>query len=176
MGNFKGGGRGNGGFRGAQGGGRPAFQKKGFKSGGGERAQMHKAVCSECGKSCEVPFRPSSDKPIYCNDCFSSKRGGEDRGERKSFDRGPKRDFNRPARESSFSKPSSDNSDMKNQLRDISAKLDKLIVSIEKLASSSVAQVEVKSTPTLKAIVKKSVVKKPVVKKSTKKAPAKKKK
>jgi CxxC-x17-CxxC domain-containing protein len=37
---------------------------------------MHKAVCDECGKDCEVPFMPSSDKPIYCRDCFGSKGGG----------------------------------------------------------------------------------------------------
>jgi CxxC-x17-CxxC domain-containing protein len=32
--------------------------------------QMHEAVCSECGSDCEVPFKPSSDKPVYCNNCF----------------------------------------------------------------------------------------------------------
>ena len=35
---------------------------------------MHKATCAECGKSCEVPFRPSGDKPVYCSNCFS--KGG----------------------------------------------------------------------------------------------------
>jgi CxxC-x17-CxxC domain-containing protein len=37
---------------------------------------MHKAVCDECGKDCEVPFRPSGDKPIFCSDCFERKGGG----------------------------------------------------------------------------------------------------
>lgn len=43
-----------------------------------KRAPMHKAVCDECGNGCEVPFRPSGDKPVYCSDCFGkgSKGGG----------------------------------------------------------------------------------------------------
>lgn len=53
----------------------------GFNSGGrggfrrdfGPR-EMHKAVCSECGKECEVPFKPTEGKPVYCKDCFMKKR------------------------------------------------------------------------------------------------------
>lgn len=40
------------------------------------RPSMHEAVCDECGRECEVPFRPTGDKPIYCNDCFRLKRDG----------------------------------------------------------------------------------------------------
>ena len=36
--------------------------------------EMFSTVCDDCGKNCKVPFRPSSDKPIYCSDCFE-KRG-----------------------------------------------------------------------------------------------------
>lgn len=57
------GGRGGGGFRGGGGGG--------FSRGPRE---MHKAVCSECGKECEVPFKPSGDRPVYCKDCFMKKK------------------------------------------------------------------------------------------------------
>ncbi len=32
--------------------------------------EMTKVICDECGKECEVPFKPSSDKPVYCSDCF----------------------------------------------------------------------------------------------------------
>jgi CxxC-x17-CxxC domain-containing protein len=42
--------------------------------------QMTKVVCSSCGSDCEVPFKPSNNKPIYCSDCFGSKgKGGSDR-------------------------------------------------------------------------------------------------
>jgi len=36
--------------------------------------EMHKAKCSECGKECEVPFKPSGDKPVYCRDCYQKHR------------------------------------------------------------------------------------------------------
>ena len=34
--------------------------------------QMYSAVCASCGKNCEVPFRPTGDKPIYCSKCFEA--------------------------------------------------------------------------------------------------------
>ena len=45
----------------------------GYGSGRAERT-MHPAVCSSCGKDTMVPFVPSSDKPVYCSDCFQSRR------------------------------------------------------------------------------------------------------
>jgi CxxC-x17-CxxC domain-containing protein len=52
--------------------------------------QMHEAVCSECGKDCEVPFKPSSEKPVYCNDCFDK----VPKPERKGKDSKGSADFN----------------------------------------------------------------------------------
>ncbi len=40
---------------------------------GGERT-MYPTVCSECGVSTTVPFEPSGDKPVYCKDCYQSRR------------------------------------------------------------------------------------------------------
>lgn len=50
-----------------------------------ERPQMHEAVCSDCGKRCEVPFRPTGDKPVYCSQCFTSHGGASssDRSDRR---------------------------------------------------------------------------------------------
>lgn len=42
------------------------------RSFGGPR-EMHKAKCSECGAECEVPFKPSGDRPVYCKECFRKK-------------------------------------------------------------------------------------------------------
>lgn len=39
-----------------------------------EPRKMHDAVCSECGQSCQVPFKPTEGKPVYCRECFSKKR------------------------------------------------------------------------------------------------------
>lgn len=41
-----------------------------FNRGPRRPSQMFHAVCSKCGQDCEVPFRPSSDKPVYCSNCF----------------------------------------------------------------------------------------------------------
>ena len=37
---------------------------------------MHKAICADCKKECEVPFRPSGDRPVYCQECFSRRKAG----------------------------------------------------------------------------------------------------
>lgn len=51
--------------------------------------QMFDAVCTECGQKCQVPFRPTGDKPVYCTNCFAKRQGGRDqrreRGGRKMF-------------------------------------------------------------------------------------------
>ncbi|MBU2542168.1 hypothetical protein KJ785_01240 [Patescibacteria group bacterium] len=57
----------------------------GGRDGGrdGGRPTMHSATCSECGDNCEVPFKPTGDKPIFCSDCFGrqkSRDGGRDSG------------------------------------------------------------------------------------------------
>lgn len=39
--------------------------------------EMHNAICTKCGKECEVPFKPIEGRPIYCRDCYipKNKRG-----------------------------------------------------------------------------------------------------
>lgn len=36
--------------------------------------EMFPAVCDECGKETQVPFQPTSGKPVYCSDCFERRR------------------------------------------------------------------------------------------------------
>lgn len=55
-------------------------KQRGIKMGFGERSggfrrnfgprEMHKAICSDCGNECEVPFKPTEGKPVYCRDCY----------------------------------------------------------------------------------------------------------
>ncbi len=60
----------------------------GSSSGGGYGGarQMYPAVCAQCGKDTEVPFKPSGDRPVYCSDCYKehstsrSSGGGSSRG------------------------------------------------------------------------------------------------
>ena len=53
------------------------FGGGGFGESGGfgsRPRELHKAVCAECKKECEVPFKPSGDRPVYCRDCFSKRK------------------------------------------------------------------------------------------------------
>lgn len=77
MGNYK---------RGDNFGGNKGFNNdRGFRGGGrSERPTMHSAVCSDCGKNCEVPFKPTGSKPVFCSDCFGKKGdSGNNRSERR---------------------------------------------------------------------------------------------
>ena len=38
------------------------------------RRKMYDAVCSECGASTKVPFKPIEGKEIYCKECFLKKQ------------------------------------------------------------------------------------------------------
>lgn len=49
--------------------------------------EMTKTTCSACKKECEVPFKPTSNKPIYCDKCFAKKdRGNQNTNSDKDFD------------------------------------------------------------------------------------------
>jgi CxxC-x17-CxxC domain-containing protein len=43
------------------------------------KREMHKAVCADCGKECEVPFKPIEGRKIYCRDCYRKHGMGERR-------------------------------------------------------------------------------------------------
>jgi len=167
MGEFRreGGNRFSGGSRGGFGSGRRDGGRPGFGGGrggfGGDRGPvtMHKTTCDQCHKSCEVPFRPTEGKPVYCNECFGGKKESGDRG----GDRFPRKSFDssRPAR-NDFAPSANRGSDesVKKQLEAISSKLDALIRSIELMSKpvSKPAQAEVKvadKKPKVKAVVAK---------------------
>jgi CxxC-x17-CxxC domain-containing protein len=46
----------------------------GYSGGYGGQREMFSATCSQCGKEAQVPFQPRGDKPVYCSDCFSTRR------------------------------------------------------------------------------------------------------
>lgn len=130
------------------------------------RATMHSAVCDECGQNCEVPFRPTSGKPIYCSNCFDGKNDKSDR-------RGGSRN-NRDNRNSNGGEESS------KQFKMLNEKLDKVLKILS--ASGSMPAPKAKSEPKKEIKVEKKpekakdiVIKKIVAKKNIKKKPAKKK-
>ena len=96
-GGFGGGNRG--GFRGDSrgsgfGGGSKFGRGGGMDRRDGERPEMFSATCANCGKPCEVPFRPNGSRPVYCKDCFGKMRGDAPRDDRRD-DRGPRREDSR---------------------------------------------------------------------------------
>jgi ATP-dependent RNA helicase DeaD len=39
-----------------------------------ESTETHKAVCTDCGNECEVPFKPDPNRPVYCRECWAKRR------------------------------------------------------------------------------------------------------
>src|SRR3989344_4494564 len=121
MGNFRSNARGGGGggFRGRDSGSRGRdFGGRGGDSGRFNRrsSEMHDATCSKCGKPCQVPFRPTGDKPVFCNDCFKKNEGSGSFNSR-SNDRASLLGSGAPSAE----------------LNQINAKLDKILQILENL-------------------------------------------
>lgn len=139
MGEFKkfGGFKGKGGFK-RQGGDRPRFGGGSRPAFGGgrdrERSEMFEATCDQCGRRCEVPFRPSGNKPVYCNNCFSGQQGDQ----RPSFDR-PRQDRFEKRDSFSFGAPKAAQAptvstaqfeDLKRQISALHTKVDSLVTSL----------------------------------------------
>lgn len=113
-----------GGFRGGKGGG---FKKRWDNSERRAPGMLHKATCSECGKECEVPFRPTGDRPIFCSDCFAKKRADGDLP--------PKREFHdRPSFKGGPGHHPAPHDDLKKQIGELTVKIDRLVNSVERLA------------------------------------------
>lgn len=51
----------------------------GYSNGGGGQRTLYPATCSECGKDTEVPFNPSPGKPVFCRECFQSRKSASPR-------------------------------------------------------------------------------------------------
>lgn len=173
-GNRFGGDRGRGGFSGNRG-GRPSF---GGNRGGGFRGNdrdrgpvtMHKVICDECKKPCEVPFLPTAGKPVYCTACFGGKK---EVGFGRTGERFPKKsfgDYKTPPRTdfgADVNKVSGN--EIKKQIEVLNVKIDKLIKVIESMAGLKPVITPVVTKPEVIEPKVKEVVKKAVKKVSKKK-------
>ena len=134
---------------------------------------MHKVICDECKKPCEVPFLPTAGKPVYCSACFGGKReGGNDRG----GDRFPKKNFGGDYRTPPRTDFGADvnkvsGSEIKKQIEVLNVKIDRLSKIIEDMAG---AKSVVSLAPVKPAVVAQKEVAKVVAKVVAKAAPAKK--
>jgi CxxC-x17-CxxC domain-containing protein len=123
-------GGGFGGGRPSFGGGRPSFNRGGNRDGGSR--EMFPATCSSCHKACEIPFRPSGDRPVYCRDCFGSQEGSTPDTRGRRDERGGEARFVRKEHTPSFSTPKAPVEDkriegLKRQLDDVNVKVDQIL-------------------------------------------------
>lgn len=55
---------------------RPAQSSQSQPNHGPHDRVLYQAVCADCCKRCEVPFKPSGDRPVYCPACFAIRKAG----------------------------------------------------------------------------------------------------
>jgi CxxC-x17-CxxC domain-containing protein len=174
--------------RGGDRGGRGGFDNKRSFTGarrGDNNSQMHKATCGDCGKSCEVPFRPTGEKPVFCRDCFGAKKDPSNKYGSRDEGRADSRSYNNDVRETPVnteSKSSVMGSDVRSAIATINARIESLSFSIEKLnkiveslnTKKEETKVEVKKEVAVKTVATKKVAAKKTVAKTIVKAPVKK--
>lgn len=160
-------------------GGRPQFGGNKFGNGGrrshgnrdGGRLELFPAICSECKKNCEVPFRPTGEKPVYCRECFGKQR--QIPGRNSNGADGPRADFGRDTRpqreyQPGQARPQSDGGidEVKRHLVALESKVNRIlelmskksenpapVAPIVKVVSETVKATKVK-TPARKAVTK----------------------
>jgi CxxC-x17-CxxC domain-containing protein len=86
-----------------------------FRSSERRPREMHDVTCDKCGKQCQVPFRPSGDKPVLCSDCFRNSNNSENNFSSRTKDR--------PSQSGISSE----------QFNQINAKLDKILLVLQDL-------------------------------------------
>lgn len=105
--------------------GKPGFEKKNFDRSDDRAKTLYKATCSNCGESCDVPFKPVNGKPVFCRNCFVKTADTATAG--RAGDRFAKREFT-PRNAA----PQSDsNAAVLKQLEIMNAKLERLIAAVE---------------------------------------------
>jgi len=118
---------------------------------------MHKATCSECAKMCEVPFRPTGEKPVFCSNCFGDKKEGQSkrfdtRFEKKSFG-APDRSFTPNPNVESSARPDHRVDDLKALIDGLHAKIDRVVDMIKNVGKQSVPTVSVKEVQKVAPVV-----------------------
>jgi CxxC-x17-CxxC domain-containing protein len=109
-------------------------REPGRTSSSGSGFELTEVTCDKCGKKCDVPFKPKSNKPVYCRSCFRENSGSESDGRndrfesRPSFDRESRGSFDRP--QERFEQKSSSNISSEDFAK-INRKLDKIMKALK---------------------------------------------
>ncbi len=118
--------------------------------GSGDRP-MHQAICSKCNKECEVPFKPTGSRPVFCKDCFQNNRAS-----------GPIRFDDNYSRHSNFEDRNNNPINRpvlpqyKEQFEALNTKLDKILKILEPKVPVAAISTEVPKDSKVKRVTKKS--------------------
>lgn len=135
-----------------------------FGGGGFGKPQMHDAICSQCGKPCQVPFRPTGDREVFCSNCFKDKKhDGPMRPSGSSFGKP-----NYESRPHFDKKPSfgGGNDQYKQQFEMLNNKLDKILKALSAPVAITIADDEEKQAPETKKSKEAPAKTKPAAKKA----------
>ena len=48
---------------------------RGRQASGSRERTYTRVICADCNRECEIPFKPSAGRPVYCKECFSKRKG-----------------------------------------------------------------------------------------------------
>ena len=119
-----------------RGGGGRDFGRRFGGDRGGDR-QMFKTTCSNCGKECEVPFKPTGSKPVYCNACFRTMGGSDSRRSEDRDSRKPNFDNRSDNRGRNSEQPQ-----YREQFEALNSKLDKILAMLSYASSTKTVKMQ----------------------------------
>lgn len=124
-------------------GGRRDFERRDSS----DRPSMHRTTCGKCGNDCEVPFRPTGERPVYCSKCFQNNRHSDSRRYNNNFEN----------KNDNVSKNS--DAQFKKQFETLNLKLDKILKIITPVVEPDIIKAEKMEEKPAKAAKKKKKVK-----------------
>ena len=127
---------------GGRGGFRPRFGGRGDRG----PVEMHDAICDNCGKSCQVPFRPTQGKPVYCSSCFENRAGSMESRDSRKFEGEPRfggEEGRAPQRES---RPSFEQPNYSAQFETLNSKLDTILNLLSPITEEATEKVSGETT------------------------------
>jgi len=129
--------------RGRSGGGRSfggGGRRGGLGNAYGEEKKMYDTICDNCGKECQVPFRPTGEKPVYCSDCFEEMNGGGREFRDDFAPRKPRREFSDEPKHA----PSVNTKELEEMMLKLDKKLDLVVNLLEIISKKKTVRVKMK--------------------------------
>ena len=108
------------------------FSKRdsGRSGGRGSDFELTEVICDKCGRKCDVPFKPTGGKPIYCRTCFRENSLSESKDSSKSFSK-KRFDDNFESKTSNRFESRGQSSPDAEELQKINRKLDKIMKALK---------------------------------------------